>query len=256
MANELYGNALANTYDILNDGIDHAAWADFVEKCIEKFSDIKVSEICETACGTGLMACELARRGYSVTASDLSEEMLAVAENRARNEDLDVRFVLQDMRYAKMYSQKDLVLCMLDSMNYLTKREDIASAIESAAGALKNGGLFIFDMNSKYKFENIYSDNSYVLESDGVYCGWQNYYNPKTKICDFYLSIFTENDDGSYTRCDEYQREKMYTVRQMTKLIDESGFELCGIFSDFDFGIADENLNERLYYVLKKRGNK
>ncbi len=255
MANELYGNALANTYDILNDGIDHAAWADFIEKCIEKFSDIKVSEICETACGTGLMACELARRGYSVTASDLSEEMLSVAENRARNENLPIRFVVQDMRHTRMYSKKDLVLCLLDSMNYLTKREDVANALESAKESLKDGGLFIFDMNSKFKFESIYSDNSYVLESDGVYCGWQNYYNPKTKICNFYLSIFTENEDGSYSRSDEYQREKMYTVRQMTKLIDEAGFELCGIFSGFGFEDADENCDERLYYVLK-RGNK
>ena len=256
MNNKQYGSAMSNAYDVLNDGIDHNEWADFIEECVSRFSDIPVKEICETACGTGSMSCELAKRGYSVTAGDLSEDMLTAAEMKARDMNLSVRFVLQDMRSAKMYSEKDLAICLLDSMNYLTKREDIASALESAAGALKNGGLFIFDMNSKYKFENIYSDNSYVLESDGVYCGWQNYYNPKTKICDFYLSIFTENDDGSYTRCDEYQREKMYTVRQMTKLIDESGFELCGIFSDFDFGIADENLNERLYYVLKKRGNK
>ena len=95
-----------------------------------------------------------------------------------------------------------------------------------------------------------------MLESDGVYCGWQNYYNSGTKICDFYLSIFTENEDGSYNRSDEYQREKMYTVRQMKKLIDESDFDLCGIFSSFEFNEADENRDERLYYVLKKRGNK
>ena len=256
MSKDLYGNTLANTYDLLNDGIDHVAWADFIEECVKRFSDIEVSEICETACGTGIMACELARRGYSVTASDISEDMLSMAENRSRNEDLSVRFVVQDMRYTKMYSKKDLILCLLDSMNYLTHREDIKSALESACENLHDGGLFIFDMNSKYKFENIYADNAYVLESDGVYCGWQNFYNPNTKICDFYLSIFTENDDGSYTRSDENQREKMYTVRQITKLIDESGFELCGIFSDFDFSEGCEDRDERLYYVLKKRGNK
>lgn len=256
MANELYGNALAGTYDILNDGIDHAAWADFIENCVKRFSDIEVSEICETACGTGIMACELARRGYDVTASDLSEEMLSVAENRARNENLSIRFVVQDMRYTKMYSKKDLIICLLDSMNYLTHRQDIKYALESAYENLNDGGLFIFDMNSKYKFEHIYSDNSYVLESDGVYCGWQNYYNSSTKICDFYLSIFTENPDGTYTRSDEYQREKMYTIRQMKPIIKDCGFELCGIFSDFDFSDGDENCDERLYYVLKKRGNK
>lgn len=252
MTNKQYGSAMSAVYDALNDGIDHAGWADFIEECVKRFSDIPVNEICETACGTGSMACELAKRGYSITAGDISEDMLSAAEMKARDMGLSVRFVLQDMRYAKMYTKKDLVICLLDSMNYLLKREDIVSALESAYSCLKDGGLYIFDMNSKYKFENIYSDNSYVLESEGIYCGWENYYNPKTKICDFYLSIFTEDADGRYTRSDEYQREKMYTVRQMTKTIEASGFKICGIFGGFCFENGDENTDERLYYVLKK----
>ena len=256
MANELYGHALANAYDKLNDGIDYIAWADFAEECIKRYSDIPVSEICETACGTGTMACELARRGYSVTASDLSEEMLSAAENKTRGKGLSVRFVVQDMRFTKMYSQKDFIICTLDSMNYLTRKEDVISALKSAGESLKNGGIFLFDTNSRYKFETIYADNSYILETDEIYCGWQNSYNPNTRICDFYLSIFMQNDDGSYIRSDEVQREKMYTVKQMRAYIAEAGFELCGIFGGFDFSEGDENRHERLYYVLKKRNDK
>lgn len=252
MASELYGYALANAYDMLNDGIEYNAWADFITECAKKFSDIKVSEICELACGTGTMACELALRGYSVTASDLSPEMLCAAENKARKAGLDIRFVCQDMRYAKMYSQKDMAICLLDSINYLTKNEDVLKTFESVYSCIKPGGLFIFDTNSKYKFENIYADNSYVLEADGVFCGWENYYNPKTKICNFYLSIFAKERDGRYTRCDEAQREKMYTVRQIKNFAKASGFEFCGAFSDFCFGDADENRDQRIYYVLKK----
>ncbi len=252
MENKQYGSALANAYDILNDGIDYQMWADFIEQCIKKFSNIPVSEICETACGTGSMACELARRGYSVTASDISEEMLTAADAKARSNDLSVRFVLQDMRHLKMFSEKDIILCMLDSMNYLTRREDMKSAFLSAHSCLKTGGIFIFDLNSKYKFENIYSDNSYILESGDIYCGWENNYNSKTGICDFYLSIFSRCADGKYIRSDEFQREKMYTIRQMTRIINESGFSLCGIFGSFDFIPADENHDERLYFIVKK----
>jgi ubiquinone/menaquinone biosynthesis C-methylase UbiE len=252
MKDKQYGYAMANAYDMLNDGIDHNAWADFIEEAVKRYSDIPVKDICETACGTGTMACELAKRGYNITASDISEDMLTAAEMKAREMALPVMFVLQDMRYTKMYSQKDLVLCLLDSMNYLTKRDDIVSALESAYKSLKDGGLFIFDMNSKFKFENIYSDNSYILESDGIYCGWENYYNPKTKICDFYLSIFSQDKDGKYIRSDEFQRERMYTVRQMTSMIQNTGFKLCGIFGGFDFSDGDENTCDRLYYILKK----
>lgn len=252
MAGELYGYALASAYDALNDGIAHKEWADFVIECTKRFSDIEISEICELACGTGSMACELASRGYSVTASDLSPEMLCAAENKARLSDLDIRFVCQDMRYAKMYSQKDLAICLLDSINYLTKPDDVLKTFESVYSCIKPGALFIFDTNSKYKFENIYAENTYVLEADGVFCAWENFYNPKTKICDFYLSIFARDKNGKYTRHNEAQKEKMYTVKQIKNLAEKAGFEYCGAFGDFSFIPADENCDERIYYVLKK----
>lgn len=253
MSNILYGAALAEAYDALNDGIEPASVADFIFECVKKHSDIPVRDICETACGTGSMACELASRGYRVTASDISQDMLTAADRKARARGLEVRYVLQDMRHAIMYAPKDLMLCLLDSMNYLLSKEDVLCALESALGCLKPGGLFIFDMNSRYKFETVYGENAYVLESEDVYCGWQNDYNPVTRLCRFYLSLFREEPDGRYSRADEEQRERMYTVRQMTGYIESAGFELCGIYGDMTFAPADEKRHERLYYVLKKR---
>lgn len=253
MEHTLYGPALAGTYDRLNDGVDYAGWADFVEACIRRYSDIPVKKVCEAACGTGSMACELARRGYEVTASDLSAEMLTAAEAKARRMALSVRFVLQDMRRLKMYDEKDLCLCTLDGINYLLQREDLIAAFSAAAAALKPGGLFLFDVNSKYKFETVYAENAYVLESDGVFCAWENRYRKTTRLCDFYLTIFTEGKNGTYHRTDEHQRERMYTMRQLAAAAAETGFSLCLAASDFDFTPADETRDERLYYILKKR---
>lgn len=252
MSTTLYGAVLAEAYDALNDGIEYDKICDFLLSCVEKHSDIAVKEICEAACGTGSMACELARRGYTVTASDISEDMLSAADKKARENNLSVRFVLQDMRHSAMYSQKDLFLCLLDSMNYLLTKDDILSALESARDCLKPGGLFIFDMNSKKKFETVYGNNAYVLETPDIYCGWENEYNEKTHICRFYLSIFRENANGTYTRADEEQKERMYTVRQMKRYIEEAGFTLCAVYGDAVFSDGDETRDERLYYVLKK----
>ncbi len=248
----IYGNTMASVYDALNDGIDTKTWADFICACFGRFSCKKVSKICEIACGTGSMAVEMAGRGYDVTASDLSVEMLSEAEFKARSAGTDVRFVSADMRNFSLYSKADAVLCLLDSMNYLLKPSDFAETLRSVYRNLSNGGLFVFDINSKKKFESTYGDNAYVIESDGVLCAWQNFYNPKTKICDFYLSIFTEDEDGRYERTDEHQRERMYTVRSVRKMLSEAGFELCGIFADYDFSEAYEEKDERLYIVAKK----
>lgn len=248
----IYGNTMASVYDALNDGIDTYAWADFLCSCFERFSDIPVSRVCEIACGTGSMAIEMSKRGYDITASDLSLEMLTEAEFKARSSDTSVRFVSADMRSFSLYAKADAVLCLLDSMNYLTKPSDFAETLASVHKNLSNGGLFVFDINSKHKFRTIYGDNAYIIENEGVLCAWQNFYNQKTKICDFYLSIFTENENGSYERTDEHQRERMYTVRSVKKMLADTGFELCGIFSDYDFSQADEDTDERLYIVAKK----
>jgi hypothetical protein len=117
-------------------------------------------------------------------------------------------------------------------------------------------GLFIFDMNTPYKFENIYGDNAYILEDEedglGIYCGWQNEYDRESGICDFYLSLFEETEEGGYVRSDEHQRERCYPYEKINELLTLCGFELLGVFSDYGFSEASEK-TERWYIVAKAK---
>lgn len=253
MANEEYGKYLSETYDVLNSDIDCSEWADFYEKCFEKYADIKIRHICEMACGTGSMAIELSARGYGITAFDLSCDMLTAADKKMTDAGAkNIRFTQQDMRSFKVYSKADAVICMLDSLNCLPDSTALSEAFESAYNALNSGGVFVFDINSKYKFENVYSDNAYILEDEGVLLAWQNFYNPKTKKCDMYLTFFIEDEDGRYMRFDERNKQKMHSVRTVNKLLEEAGFEICGTVSDFDFSDADEKRDERIFYICRK----
>ena len=78
-------SALAPVYDRLNRDVDYAAWADYLEECFRTYMEKKPDLILDLACGTGAMTLELARRGYDMTGLDLSEEMLAEADAKARN---------------------------------------------------------------------------------------------------------------------------------------------------------------------------
>lgn len=254
MKTEEYGKCLSDVYDALNGDIDYNSWADFLEKCFEKYCKQKVSHVCEIACGTGTMSVELEKRGYRLTSSDLSERMLCVADNKARNAGCkNIVFTKQNMCCFTTATKAQAVICLLDSINCLTGLQQVKQCFECANKVLEQGGVFLFDVNSKQKFESVYADNAYVLENDGVLCAWQNEYNQKSKICKFYLSFFVENNDGSYERYDELIREKMYTQKTLKKYLDECGFDVAGVFSDYDFGNADENKDERLYFVAVKR---
>ncbi len=249
-----YSEYFSKVYDSLISDINYSQWADFYELCFKKFSSFDVKNICEIACGSGTMSIELEKRGYILSSSDLSEEMLSLAENKSRNANCrNITFTKQDIRSFVVYSKADAVICMLDSINCLTSPKYLEECFNSTKDALKDGGLFIFDINSKFKFENVYSDNAYILEDDGVLCAWQNFYNSKSKVCDFLLSFFIMQSDGMYERHNEDIRQKMYTVKTISNYLSKSGFEICGIFCDFDFTKADENKDERIFFVARKR---
>ena len=244
---------LAPIYDSINSDIDYSEWADFIEKIIARdYKQGKPELVLDLGCGTGSMTLELARRGYDMTGIDYSPEMLDIARNRAIDEGLESKmlWLCQDMTEFELYGTVDVTVSCLDSLNHLTGNQDLESCLKLVHNYLIPDGLFIFDINGKYKFENIYSDNSYVIEQDGSFCVWQNYSDEKSKLCDFYITLFKEGQNGTYRRYDEVQTEKMYTLRTVKSLLKKCGFELIGVYSDFDFTEGTDN-NERLYIAAR-----
>ena len=147
--------------------------------------------------------------------------------------------------------------CCLDSINYLLDEKDLERTFSLVHNYLDPDGLFIFDVNSPRKFERVYSDNAYILEDEdesgaAVFCGWQNEYDPQSGICDFYLTLFEETEDGSYVRSDEHQRERCYSLETLKSCLEKTGFELIGIYSDFELTpITPED--DRWYVVARAK---
>ena len=116
-----YG-AISTIYDNINARVDYKAWADFFEKCFDKFLVERPELVLDLACGTGSMTLELASRGYDMIGVDGSSDMLNVALDRKYDMELprDVLFLLQDMREFELYGTVGAITCCLDSVNYLT----------------------------------------------------------------------------------------------------------------------------------------
>ena len=241
---------LAPFYDAINADIDYSSWADFIEKIIGREYRGKPELVLDLGCGTGKMTLELASRGYDMTGIDYSDDMLDVARTSAEEKGHDILWLSQDMREFELYGTVDVTVSCLDCINHLTRPSDVEKTFSLVHNYLIPDGLFIFDINGKYKFENIYSDRSYVMEENGGVCIWQNYYNSKTKICDFYITLFGEGNDGRYDRYDELQKERMYTINDMKRMLSRTGMEFIGAYSDFDFSPADDT-DERIYIVAR-----
>ena len=251
-------DAIASVYDSINADIDYSSWADFIEECFKRYMSEKPSLVLDLACGTGRMTFELHKRGYDMIGADASESMLNEAYDRAYdNEISDILFIKQDMRDFELYGTVGAICSCLDSINYLTDDGDLEKCFASVHNYLDPDGLFIFDVNTPYKFENVYGNNHYIFEDiDSIgtptYCGWQNEYDRESGLCSFYLSVFSKNEDGLYERNDEEQLERCYTKEQLSSSLEKCGFEVIGFYSDFNFSDPEDRC-ERWYIVAKAK---
>ena len=246
--------ALAAVYDRLNGDVDYEALADFAAATFARYG-ISPELVLDLGCGTGGLTFPLARRGYDMIGVDGSAEMLSKAyERRVAEKAPGVLFLCQDMREFELYGTVGAVVSSLDCMNYLTGKGDLEKCFSLVHNYLDPGGVFLFDVNTPYKFRHVYGNEAYVLESEeggrGAYCGWQNEYEEESRLCRFYLSVFTEEADGRYSRTDEEQVERCYTREELTAALARAGFEEISFFGDLHFG-APEETTERWYVASK-----
>ena len=223
---------LAPYYDAWNAEIDYPAWADGAEEFFRRYAKGEVRDVLDLACGTGRMTVELAKRGYDMIGVDRSPEMLDAARNAAENagEAVSSRilWLLQEMTSFELYGTVDAVLCCLDSVNHLTKTGDVARTFSLVHNYLNPDGLFLFDVNGKRKFESVYADKTYPYDAPGAYCVWENRY--RRRLCDCSITLFREEKKGLYRRYDGLERERLYSLRTLRKLLTENGFEWLGAF--------------------------
>ena len=245
-------SVLASCYDALMEDVDYPAWADFYETQFARYADTRPSMVLDLGCGTGILTNLLAGRGYDMIGIDLSSEMLSRAQAAAAAEHKNVLYLEQDMRAFDLYGTVDAVVCSLDGINYLTKKEDVARCFARVHTFLNDGGLFLFDVNTPWKFEHIFGDESYILEDETTFLGWQNQYNKKTGLCRFYLTFFCETASGLWERFEEIQTERAYSDRVLRGLLEQAGFEVLDTVSDFN-GTPAGKEDERHYFICKKK---
>ena len=237
-------STLAEIYDRIN-GNAYQPYADMLEKCFE-LSDIKVREVLDLGCGTGGITALLAERGYDMIGLDISPEMLMIA--REHNEGKNTLLLCQDMTEFELYGTVQAIYSSFDCLNYITENKDLKKVFVLARNYLETGGLFIFDVNTEYRYKHVYDKNCFVYDFDDVYAVWKSEYDEKSKLCEFEIDVFSENEDGNYFRDYESQTQKLHTSDEIMALAE--GFTLVSKTGGKGFDGCGES--EKEYYIFKK----
>ena len=241
---------IAPMYDRHNAEIDYKTWADFYERIILREMKEKPELVVDLGCGTGSMTVELAKRGYDMIGIDHSTEMLNVAMDRAYDEELSVLYLCQELSSFELYGTVGVAVCCLDTVNHLCDEGELSDFFRLVHNYLDPDGLFLFDINGKGRFEGQYAEKTYTDEDEDRFLIWQNEYDEKSGICDFFITLFEKMPNGSYHRQDECERERFYSIEYMKTLSESVGFEWIGAYSDFEFTSASD-ADERIYIAIR-----
>ncbi len=242
----MYGE-FARIYDKLQS-INYEKYVEYIESIFRKF-DKKPELVLDLACGSGTLTCMMAEKGYDMIGLDLSPEMLDIANEKAKEKELDILFINQDMCDFELYGTVDAVICSLDGVNYVTDPEDLKKVFALVKNYLNPDGIMIFDINSEYKLRRILGENTFVEDEEGVFYVWQNEFDEEEKICTFILDIFEEDKDGKYSRFEEYQEERAYSTAELEEIITESGLPKPAFYKEFSFDNPDVE-TERIFGVI------
>lgn len=224
-------NAFASVYDRLMADVDYQAWARFYHTLMEHYG-IPRGKVCECACGTGSITLPLSRMGYQMTGVDLSPDMLFEASQKARKSGAMIPFVKQDMRSLRLHRQMDAVLCTNDGLNYLKDAAELTDFFRAAYLAVREGGGLFVDLSTPYKLEHVLGDHFIGDETEDIAYLWQNRFNRAQGYVDLNLAIFVRQQEETYLRIGEHQRQYAHSAQQLVGLMEAVGFTDIRIFGD------------------------
>ena len=227
-------------------GIDYEAWVEYIEKLWVKFG-LKPTLVLDLACGTGNITIPLARKGYDMIGIDNSTEMLLEARNKSSE---NILFISQDMREFELYGTVDACVCMVDSINYILEDKEVSEVFKLVHNYLNPDGLFIFDINSEYKFKYMLGDNSFCDSDHDCAIIWENYYDEHTMINEYFLNIFIQNESGFYERHEEVHHQRAYSKELIESLLKNAGFELLACYAALSFNVP-HNKSEKIFFIAK-----
>ena len=243
-------STFAQYYDCLTHNVDYARRAEYFCTLLDQLGH-NAGITLDLACGTGSLTVELAKRGLDVYGIDGSPSMLSVAQQKASDAGLQILFLCQQMQSIDLYGTVDTVICALDSINHLTGENDVQKTFERVSLFLNPGGYFIFDINTIYKHKYVLADNTFVYDTDDVYCVWQNRYEEKTNRVAISLDFFGRQGNGYYRSSEQFY-ERAYPTEWIVSALEKAGLETVGLYDDLSFQKPNDKTERTIVAAIKK----
>lgn len=244
--------SLADVYDAFNEDADYDALYEKIQRVLYD-AGIEKGIIADLGCGTGDMTLMLAQSGYDMIGIDASEEMLCIFREKAA--ELEVEGVLllqQDLRELDLYGTIDAAISTFDTFNHIGPYPEFEKALVRSALFLEPGGIFLFDLNTPYKHEQILANHTYEMEAQDVICLWKNRYDPEHRAT--HICVEIQDKETGEREIDSFV-EYAYTLEQVRRACEEAGLDIVEICDGETFGALTDR-SQRYCITAAKRSDK
>jgi ubiquinone/menaquinone biosynthesis C-methylase UbiE len=142
MNSNLYGSK-AEIYDLIYANKGYGTEADALIKLIfNHFGSDNPLSLLDVACGTGRHLAQLVNLFSSLTGTDISEDMLAIAAKRLGT---SVKLIPADMVTMKLGKQYNVVTCMFSAIGYAKDLSGLRKTLSNFEQHLAPGGMLIIN---------------------------------------------------------------------------------------------------------------
>jgi 2-polyprenyl-3-methyl-5-hydroxy-6-metoxy-1,4-benzoquinol methylase len=198
---------------------------DFIEKELDFNKSVKILDV---GCGTGRHSIELTKRGYNITGIDLSESMLQKARDKAKENNLDIKFIKHDARKLPFNKDFDVAIMLCEGGFPLMETDEMNFEIlKNIAKSLQDEGKFIFTTLNGL-FPLYHSVEKFLAEEskDGNATYRSNSFDLMT-FRDLNITEFTDDIGNKKTlECNE----RYYVPSEINWLLKSLGFGKIEIF--------------------------
>ena len=244
--------SFARVYDAFMDNIPYEEWGCYIRSLLEEYG-VREGLVLDLGCGTGSMTEVLAGYGYDMIGVDLSADMLEIAMEKRQQSGHDILYLQQDMRSFELYGTVAAVVCVCDSMNYILEEEDLTEVFRLVNNYLDPGGIFVFDLNTVYKYEELLGDATIAEDREDKSFIWDNFYDPEEQINEYDLSIFIREEENLYRKFTETHYQRAYTLAQVKACLEAGGMEFVTTYDAFTKD-APQPDSDRIYVIAREKG--
>lgn len=252
-------SSFARVYDLFMDNVPYQEWCKYIKSLLQEHG-ICDGLVLDLGCGTGKLTRLLAKEGYDMIGVDNSEEMLEIAREaeydiatEEKSFQCDILYLLQDMRSFELYGTVRAVISVCDSINYILEEDDLREVFRLVNNYLDPAGIFIFDLNTVYKYQELLGETTISENREEGSFIWDNYYDEESRINEYDLTLFIQEDAKLYRKYEETHYQRAYTLGQIRRLLAEAGMEFVAVYDACTRKPVRED-SERIYVIAREHG--